>query len=75
MEEDAARLLVKIVKTISIVIVWMIITMTFGIYFGWFFYYKTPTLGNIICYVFNAATLVLVLLYLRRLWKEEISSQ
>jgi hypothetical protein len=74
MEEDAARLLVKVVKTISIVIVWMVITMTFGIYFGWFFYYKSPTLGNIICYVFLATTLVLVLFYLRKLWKDEINS-
>jgi len=74
MEEDAARLLVKIVKTISIVIVWMMITMTFGIYFGWFFYYKTPTIGNIICYLFISITLVLVLIYLRKLWKEEINS-
>ena len=74
MEKDAARLLVKIVKTISIVIVWMMITMTFGIYFGWFFYYETPTIGNIICYVFIAITLVLVLIYLRRLWREEIDS-
>jgi hypothetical protein len=74
MEEDAARLLVKIVKTISIVIVWMMVTMTFGIYFGWFFYYKTPTLGNIICYLFIAITLVLVLIYLRKLWREEIDS-
>jgi hypothetical protein len=74
MEEDAARLLVKIVKTISIVIVWMMITMTFGIYFGWFFYYKMPTIGNIICYLFIAITLVLVLIYLRKLWKEEIDS-
>jgi len=74
MEEDAARLLVKVVKTISIAIVWMIVTMIIGIYFGWFFYYKTPTLGNIICYLFNTATLVLVLIYLKRLWKEDIQS-
>ena len=74
MEEDATRLLIKIVKTISIVIVWMMVTMIFGIYFGWFFYYKTPTIGNIICYLLIAITLVLVLIYLRRLWKEDIES-
>ena len=74
MEEDATRLLIKIVKTISIVIVWMMVTMIFGIYFGWFFYYQTPTIGNIICYLFIAITLVLVLTYLRRLWKEDIES-
>jgi membrane protein DedA with SNARE-associated domain len=74
MEEDAARLLVKIVKTISIVIVWMIITMTIGIYFGWFFFYNAPTIGNIICYLIIAALLVLVLIYLWNLWKEDINS-
>ena len=74
MEEDAARLLVKVVKTISIVIVWMVLTMTIGIYLGWFFYYKTPTIGNFICYVFMATTLVLVLIYLKKLWKEDINS-
>ena len=74
MEEDATRLLIKIVKTISIVIVWMMVTMIFGIYFGWFFYYQTPTIGNIICYLFIAITLVLVLIYFRILWKEDIES-
>ena len=74
MEEDASRLLVKVVKTISIAIVWLIVTMIIGIYFGWFFYYKTPTLGNFICYLFNTVTLVLVLIYLKKLWKEEIQS-
>ena len=74
MEEDAARLLVKIVKTITIVIVWLMLTMVIGIYFGWFFYYKTPSIGNIVCYLFNLATLILMLIYLRRLWREEISS-
>jgi len=74
MEEDAARLLVKVIKTISIAITWLVLTMIIGIYFGWFFYYKTPTLGNLICYLFNASTLVLVLIYLKKLWKEEIQS-
>ena len=72
MEEDASRLLIKVVKTISTVIVWLMLTMVVGIYFGWFFYYDTPTVGNIICYVFNAATLVLMLWYLWKLWKEDI---
>ena len=72
MEEDASRLLIKVVKTISIVIVWLMLTMVVGIYFGWFFYYDTPTAGNIICYVFNLATLVLTLWYLGRLWRDEI---
>lgn len=74
MEEDAARLLLKVVKTITIVIIWLMLSMVIGIYFGWMFFYKSPTLGNFICYGFVAGTFVLMIIYLYRLWKEDIGS-
>lgn len=72
MEEDASRLLQKVVKTLTAAIVWLLVNMIFGIYFGWMFFYDTPTIGNIIFYVFMAGTLVLMLRYFYRLWKEHI---
>jgi hypothetical protein len=70
MEEDASRLLRKVVKTMSAAIVWLLINMTFGIYFGWMFYYKNPTIGNYIFYAFMGISLVLFILYIRKVWKE-----
>jgi len=70
MEEDASRLLRKVVKTMSAAIVWLLINMTFGIYFGWMFCYKIQKIGNYICYSFMGISLVLFILYIRKVWKE-----
>lgn len=70
MEEDASRLLRKVVKTMSAAIVWLLINMTFGIYFGWMFFYQKPTIGNYIFYGFMGISLAFLILYLRKVWKE-----
>lgn len=70
MEEDASRLLRKVVKTMSAAIIWLLVNMTIGIYFGWMFFYSKPTLGNYVFYSFMALTAVLLILYLRKVWKE-----
>jgi hypothetical protein len=70
MEEDASRLLRKVIKTMSAAILWLLFNMTIGIYFGWMFFYTTPSLGNYIFYVFMAGTLVWMVVYLKRLWRD-----
>ena len=72
MEEDASKFLKKIVRTIGIAILWLMINMTVGIYFGWMFFYNSPTLGNFIFYGWMVLSLVLVLWYLYKVWKAYI---
>ena len=68
-EEDAKDFLKKVMKTLSTGLLWLLINMTVGIYFGWMFFLTTPTIGNYIFYVWMIASLVGMLLYFRKIWK------
>jgi hypothetical protein len=72
MEEDAARFLKKIVKTLSAALLWMLVNMTVGIYLGWLFFHSVPTLGNYLFYGWMLLSLVALLWYLYKVWKEYI---
>ena len=72
MEEDITRIFRKIVKTLSAGILWLLVNMSIGIYFGWMFFYSSITLGNIIFYAFMISTLVALIYYLMRVWREYV---
>jgi hypothetical protein len=50
MEPDAADFLRRVVWSVTLVLVYMLILLTAGIYGNWFFFYDTPTIGNYIFY-------------------------
>ena len=69
MEPDARDLLVKVSKSLGSGLIWLIINMTFGIYFGWLFFGEHMTTGNYIFYSFMIVTLALLIWYQVRIWK------
>ena len=72
MEEDITKIFRKIVKTLSAGILWLLVNMSIGIYFGWMFFYASITIGNIIFYVFMLSTLVFLIYYLKKVWREYV---
>jgi len=69
MEPDVREFLIRIVQSLSMAMVWLLVNMTLGIYFGLGFFENTPTLWNYIFYVWFLASLVLLILYFRKKWK------
>ena len=60
----------RIVLSFFLGLMWLVINMTIGIFFEWMFFEGRPTIGNILFYIFMAATLLLYLRFLRRTWKK-----
>ncbi len=73
MEDDAAEFLRKIVKTLSAALVWLLFVMIMGIYNGWFFFHRSPTLGNYIFYSIAVLSLVALLWYFYRVWRQRMN--
>ena len=69
MEPDIKAFLLLIVQTISMGILWLLINMTVGIYFNLGFFEGSPSLWNILYYIFFLVSLVLLIMYLRKKWK------
>ena len=71
MEPDAADFLKRIVWSVSLVLVYMLILLTAGIYGNWFFFYDTPTTGNYIFYTWVLMSTVGMIFLLIKLWKKK----
>jgi hypothetical protein len=69
MEPDMIEFLVRIVQTLSMGLLWLLVNMTVGIYFGFGFFEDTPSIGNYIYYLFFLLTLGLLIFYFRKKWK------
>ena len=61
--------LVKIVNTISTILIWMIANVFFGIFLGYGFFEGSPTLYNIIYYVLAVITLAFLIRHIIKKWK------
>jgi len=71
MEPDAADFLKRIVWSVSLVIVYMLILLTAGIYGNWFFFYDTPTLGNYVFYTWVLLSTAGMIYLLIKWWKKK----
>ena len=69
MENDTRQFLILIVNTISIVLLWMILNVLVGIYFGLGFFDDYPDWKNYLYYVFALTSLFFMVRYLRKKWK------
>jgi len=69
MEPDVRFFLLCIVQSISMVLLWMLVNMTFGIYFDLAFFENPPTIFNYLYWIFLLTSFVLLILYLKRKWK------
>ncbi len=69
MEDDVRAFLIRIMQSISVGLVWLLLNMTIGIYYGYAFFEGRANLGNVIYYVAFIVSLVLLIRYLKKKWK------
>ena len=71
MEPEVRDFLARISVSILVGLLWLFINMTMGLYNGWCFFSRKPTLGNYIFYGFAVLSLIGLLILFRRIWKEK----
>ena len=69
MEDESKAFLVKIIQTISIVMLWMLVNVYIGIYKDYGFFENRANWTNYLFYAFFLISLVLLIWHLRRKWK------
>jgi hypothetical protein len=69
MEPDVRYFLLCIVQSISMVLLWMLVNMTLGIYFDFAFFENPPTVFNYLYGLFLIASFILLIRYLQKKWK------
>jgi hypothetical protein len=68
-EEDTKEFLIRILQTISIVLLWMMVNVFFGFYKDYAFFERHPNWTNYLYYTLSGASLVLLVIHLWRKWK------
>ena len=69
MEDDTRDFLVRILNTIAIVLIWMLANVFFGFYKNYAFFISRPNWINFLFYFLSAASLVMLVIHLRRKWR------
>ncbi len=69
MEDETRLFLIKILQTISIILLWMMANVFFGMYKQLGYYDATPTWKNYIFYFLSLASLIGVIIHLKRKWQ------
>ena len=69
MEPDVREFLVRIMQTLSMALLWLLLNMTIGIYYGFAFFEEIPSPGNYIYYAWFLASLALLIYYCIKKWK------
>ena len=69
MDPDVKAFLLLIVNTLSWVMIWLMVNMTIGIYFGYAFFEGSPSTGNIIYGIFLLVSFILLFRLIRKKWK------
>jgi len=69
MEDDTREFLVRIINTISMVLIWMIASVFFGIFLDYGFFERSPDWKNILFYILFLISLFFLIRYLIRKWR------
>jgi len=69
MDDDPREFLLRIVNTIAIVLIWMMLNVFFGFYKDYAFFINHPNWTNYLYYTLSAASLVWLIIHLRKKWK------
>lgn len=69
MEDETREFLLRIVNTVSIVLLWMMVNVFIGIYKGFAFFEERPGWTNYVYYAFALISLVALIFHLKRKWK------
>lgn len=70
-EPDVQDFLKKIVSSLFLSLIWLMVNMTLGIYFGLFFPREKISIGNLVFYIFLSGTFFLLIRFLYRTWKKK----
>lgn len=68
-ENETKDFLVRIMQTISMVLLWMMLNVFIGIYKGYAFFPEKPDWTNYVFYAFFLVSFVALVIYLWRKWK------
>jgi len=68
MEEDAKEFLLRVVRSLTAALLWLLINMTLGIYLGLMIFVDSPSTANVIFYVWLLLSLAFLIRYLIRIW-------
>lgn len=69
MEDDTKAFLIRILQTVSIVLLWMMLNVFIGIYKNYAFFEDNPDWTNYLYYAFFLISLTALLIHLKRKWK------
>jgi len=69
MEPDVRAFLITIMQTISMALLWMLVNMSIGIYYGFGFFEGHPNWKNYIFYVWFLASFAWLINYFRKKWR------
>jgi hypothetical protein len=69
-EPEVKEFLVKVASSFSMGALWLLVNGTIGIGLDYAFFKNSPTLGNYIFYAFFIGSLILLIWYYRRKWKD-----
>ena len=69
MEDETRLFLIKILQTISIILLWMMVNVFFGLYKQFAYFDNAPTLKNYIFYTLSLSTLIGVIIHLKHKWQ------
>jgi hypothetical protein len=72
MEPELKIFFSKIIKSLSMAVLWMLINMTLGIFFDFGFIHSGISFANILFYIFLLTTLYGLISYLLKVWKEDL---
>lgn len=69
MEPDVKVFLLTIVQTISMALLWLLINMSIGIYYGLAFYEQHLSIWNCVFYIFSLTSFGFLIFYFKKKWK------
>ncbi len=68
MEENARQFLILIVQTVSSIILWLLVNILFGIYLKYGLFENTPSVINILYYLFFIIGSYILFRYFKKRW-------
>ena len=69
MEDETRLFLIRILQTVSIVLLWMMVNVFVGIYKGFAFFEDEADWTNYLYYAFLLISFIALVIHLKRKWK------
>jgi len=70
-EPEVKDFLKRIVSSVFLGLLWLMLSMTFGIYFGFLFVNEKISIGNILFYLFFFLSFIFLIRFYLKTWKKK----